>query len=117
MSDLHSAFSSPEGRQTAHDHRKSEILPCLLDIYPPEKVVFDSIVICAHAALTWKGGNSPFDITSLKESITAGLTLLANAPLAASHQKIVDGLRTRIGTYGGGGLKRKYSQVDMLIST
>lgn len=113
MGDLCGAYSPPESRQGGKDHRRSEILPSLFDIYPPEKVVFDSAIICAHTAFISKRGVSTFDTTNLTESVTAALGLLANAPLATANRKIVDALKARISAYGGAGLKRKHSQVDI----
>ncbi|KAF8964794.1 hypothetical protein BDZ97DRAFT_1814500 [Flammula alnicola] len=100
----------------------ANVSPVLLDLYPLDKVVFDAVVICAHAGLTGKASSSTFafDGGALRDDVGVGLGILselgATMGMGDAQRKVVEALCTRFvsrGHGGGGngnGLKRKHDQ-------
>jgi len=102
----------------------TNILPAMFDFYPLDKVVFDSVVICAHAAFTGKASTLLLDGGALADDVGSGLNVLSGLPSSASgsvadaQKKITEALFKRLISRGmnvntGSGTKRKHDQVDM----
>lgn len=87
----------------------------MVDFYPLEKMVLDSIIICANPGFSTKSfPSSMFDANALMDDVISGLNLLSELKVMAEpHRKIVDALYTRLSHRGTNLLKRKYDQVDM----
>ena len=94
----------------------SPIPPSLLDFYPLEKMVFDSVIICVNPVLSSKSfpsSSTTFDTNALMEDVESGLNLLSELrEMAEPHRKIVDALYTKLSQRGTNLLKRKHDQVD-----
>ncbi|KAF8804356.1 hypothetical protein BYT27DRAFT_7243763 [Phlegmacium glaucopus] len=93
------------------------IPPSMLDFYPLEKMVLDSIIICANPGLSTKPFSaSPtwtFDANALMDDAISGLNLLSELRVMAEpHRKIVDALYQKLSQPGTNLLKRKHDQVD-----
>ena len=105
---LHGALSSS---------MPSLISPSILDFYPLEKLVLDSIIICANPGLstnllpsssTWM-----FDTSVLIDDVISGLDLLSELRVMTEpHRKIVDALSKKLSHRGSNLLKRKHDQVE-----
>ena len=100
----------------------SLILPSMLDFYPLEKIVLDSVIICVNPALSTKSFPSSstwtFDTNALMEDVVSGLDLLSELrELAEPIRKIVDALYKRLSERGTNLLKRKHDQVDMTFES
>lgn len=96
----------------------SPIPPSMLDIYPLEKMVLDSIVICASPGFFTKSFPSSsiwmFDTNVLMEDVVSGLNLLSELRVMAEpSRKIVDMLYKKMSHRGTNLLKRKHDQLDM----
>ncbi|KIM41575.1 hypothetical protein M413DRAFT_151431 [Hebeloma cylindrosporum] len=110
------------------------MLPTMLDFYPLDKLVFDSVVVCAHASLTGKvpypssfvGGGGVADGSTLLEDVMSGIHLLSEIGVSDEQMRsVVDAIRKRVVSrgvevsagYPANVLKRKHDQVDMGIAT
>jgi hypothetical protein len=91
----------------------------MLDFYPLEKMVLDSIIICANVAFSTKSfpslSTGTFDANALMDDVICGLDLLSELrAMAEPHRKIMDALYKKVSSHRGTNLlKRKYDQVDM----
>ena len=99
----------------------SPSFPSMLDFYPLEKMVLDSVIICVNPALSTKSfpssSTSTFDTNALMEDVVSGLNLLSELrEMAEPHRKIVDALYKRL-SQRGANLKRKHDQVDMIFES
>lgn len=108
---LHAALSS---------HMLSPIFPSMLDFYPLEKMVLDSVIICANPGLSTKlfssSCTSMFDTNALLDDVASGLTLLFELRvMTETRRKIVDALDKKLAQRGTNLLKRKHDQVDMTL--
>ena len=116
---VHAAQSILRTARTLHVALMSlSIPPSLLDFYPLEKMVLDSIIICANPALSTKlfpsSSTWMFDANTLMEDVTSGLDLLSELRiLAEPHRMIADALYKKFSHRGMNLLKRKYDQVEM----
>ena len=100
----------------------SPITPSMLDFYPLEKMILDSVIICVNPALSTKSFPSSstwtFDTNALMEDVVSGLNLLSELrELAEPHRKIVDALYKKLSQRGTNLLKRKHDQVDMTFES
>jgi hypothetical protein len=98
----------------------SPIPPSMLDFYPLEKIVLDSVIICVNPALSTKPFPSSstwtFDANALMEDVVSGLNLLSELrEMAEPYRKIVDALYKKLSQRGTNLLKRKHDQVDMTL--
>ena len=103
---------------TALGSLSSSITPSMLDFYSLEKMVLDSVVICANPGLSTKlfpsSSTWMFDTNALLEDVASGLNLLSELRVMTEpHRKIVDALGTKLSQQGTNLLKRKHDQVDM----
>ncbi|KAF8153178.1 hypothetical protein B0H34DRAFT_861342 [Crassisporium funariophilum] len=94
------------------------IAPSMLDFFPLHKIVFDAVIICAHAGISAKSttpaGLWSFDVGALMEDISVGLDLLAELGLTPEPQrKILDAVCKKISYRGANAMKRKHDQVDL----
>lgn len=100
----------------------SPILPSMLDFYPLEKMVLDSVIICVNPALSTKlfpsSSTWTFDTNALMEDVVSGLNLLSEMrEMAEPYRKIVDALYKKLSQRGTNLLKRKRDQVDMTFES
>ena len=89
--------------------------PSMLDFYPLEKMVLNSVIICVNPALSTKSFPSSsmwtFDTNALMEDVVSGLNLLSELrEMAEPHRKIVDALYKKLSRRGTNLLKRKHDQ-------
>ena len=103
-------------------HMSSSIPPSMLDFYSLEKMVLDSVIICANPGLSTKLFSSSstwmFDTTTLLDDVVSGLDLLSELKVMAEpHRKVVDALYKRLSQRGANLLKRKHDQVDMTLDS
>jgi hypothetical protein len=103
----------------------SVILPAMFYFYPLDKLVFDAVVVCAHASLTGKVPySSSFggDGSTLLEDITSGVHILydiggddpqTRAVIDAIHKRLISRGADASAGYPANMLKRKHDQVDM----
>jgi hypothetical protein len=100
----------------------SPIPPSMLDFYPLEKMVLDSVIICVNPALSTKSFPSSsawtFDTNALMDDVVSGLNLLSELrEMAEPYRKIVDALYKKLSQRGTNLLKRKHDQVDMTFES
>jgi len=101
------------------------VLPAMLDFYPLDKLVFDAIVVCAHASLTGKVPYPPSfgaDDSTLVEDVTSSVHILYEIGVEDPQTRaVVDAIHKRLVSRGAevsaghptNVLKRKHDQVDM----
>ena len=100
----------------------SPLSPSMLDFYPLEKMVLDSVIICVNPALSTKSFLSSstwtFDSNALMEDVVSGLNLLSELrEMAEPYRKIVDALYKKLSQQGTNLLKRKHDQVDVTFES
>ena len=101
------------------------VLPAMLDFYPLHKLLFDAIVVCAHASLTGKVPYPPSfgaDESTLVEDVTSSVHILyeigvedpqTRAVVDVIHKRVISrGAEVSVG-HPANLLKRKHDQVDM----
>ena len=98
----------------------SPISPSMLDFYPLEKMVLDSVIICVNPALSTK--SFPLSWTTntdaLMEDVVSGLNLLSELrEMTEPFRKIVDALYKKLSQRGTNLLKRKHDQVDVTFES
>jgi hypothetical protein len=100
-------------------HMSSPIPPSMLDFYSLEKMVLDSVIICANPGLSTKLSSTwMFDTNTLLDDVASGLHLLSELKVMAEpHRKIVDALYKKLSQRGANLLKRKHDQVDMTLES
>jgi hypothetical protein len=100
----------------------SPISPSILDFYPLEKLVLDSIIICANPGLSTKllpsSSTWMFDTSVLIDDVISGLDLLSELRVMTEpHRRIVDALSKKLSHRGTNLLKRKHDQVDIIFES
>lgn len=100
----------------------SPIPPSMFDFYSLEKMVLDSVIICANPGLSTKSfplsSTWMFDANALLEDVASGLNLLSELRVMAEpHRKVVDALYKKLSHRGTNWLKRKHDQVDMTLES
>ncbi|KAF8902573.1 hypothetical protein CPB84DRAFT_1707532 [Gymnopilus junonius] len=115
--------AAPSSQNNNPTDGQDVVLPSLFDYYPLDKIIFDAVVICAHAGLTGKAATFAFDAGVLLEDVYSGLELLSDmfagngmgVGLGEKQKRVVEALYKRVQHRGGNAslLKRKHDQVDI----
>ena len=116
------SFHALLASSTSTSPMSSPIPPSMLDFYPLEKMVLDSVIICVNPVLSTKSFPSSstwtFDTNTLLEDVVAGLNLLSELrEVAEPYRRVVDALYMKLSQRGTNLLKRKHDQVDMILES
>ena len=95
-------------------------LPMMFDFYPLDKLVFNAVVACAHAAFARKNLSFSFNAATMAKDVAVGLDVLSflstsvtrSSSLCSEMKKVMDMLQNRL-SHRKSATKRKHDHIDL----